>query len=78
MIRLQLVMAIALSGGDVLAQQPRQKTNHFLMSFAGHIRTPPNLPEQFELTRLRSFSHQHLSEPWNGADLLTQPPSLSA
>jgi hypothetical protein len=77
MIRLQGAMAIALSG-DVLAQQARQQTNHFLMDFVGDLRAPPNLPEQFQLTRLRSSSHQHLSEPWNGADLLTQPPSLSA
>jgi hypothetical protein len=49
MIRLQGAMATTLSGG-VFAQQARQQTNHFLMDFAGHLRTPPNLPEQLQLT----------------------------
>jgi hypothetical protein len=62
MIRLSGAMAPALSG-DILAQQARQQTNHFLMNFAGDLRTPPNLPEQLELGRFHSSSHQHLSEP---------------
>jgi hypothetical protein len=72
MVRLRDPTAVAAAGG-VLAQHPRHQANRLLTDFWGDFRTPAGQPEELELTRLWSVSHQHLPKPSKGADLLTQP-----